>query len=181
MLTDEAMGLVTSKEENPLRRIKSTLFGSRKRVVMTVIVVLALIAAAAGFAAWLISSQGGGRSHISSMTAPTVSPGSVSGSATPLTPGGTGDVELDINNPNGPLILTGVQPGTMTSQNFSPDETNCPNSNVTVLTLTGLSIPVPHGSSSIVVPNAETLSSSAPVACAGLDISKAIQASFATP
>lgn len=155
----------------------------RKRTVVVLVGVLALIAASAGLAAWLISSQGGGKSAIGAFQAPQVSAATDSAADTATnkcTPGSNCDVVLQVSNPNGALVLTGIVPGSLGMYELTSNS-QCPATNLTVKTVTGLSVPVPAGSSTVIVPNGAMLASEAPTECQGAYISKPVKANFSTP
>jgi hypothetical protein len=84
------------------------LIATRRRKVAAIVTLLALVAVGVGIAAWVISGTGGGRGKVGSLQAPTVTaPASFTGTST-LLPGGSGDVQVLVSNPNGvPLTITG--------------------------------------------------------------------------
>jgi len=73
---------------------------SRRRRLVSVLAVVGVLAA--GGAAWAyFTSHGSGSGHGSTGSMSTVTLNSVAGNpSTPLYPGGTGDVSLEVNNPN---------------------------------------------------------------------------------
>jgi hypothetical protein len=137
-----------------------------------VLAVLALTACGAGLAAWLTQGSGTGSARVGTMQALTFAEASPAG-ATPVYPGGDGDLVVSVTNPNGPLTLTSVQSDTtVTAQNpngwSAADVTDgsCSGGYATV-SATGLSVPVASGTSTITVPAAVHLGLSAPSACQG--------------
>jgi len=90
------------------------LFATRRRKV-AVAAVLALLVAAAAWAAWLVISTGTSSGKAGSLVAPTVTAND-SGLAGDLFPGTTGTLQMQVDNPNGALVVEAVQQnGTVTS------------------------------------------------------------------
>jgi hypothetical protein len=146
---------------------------------------LALIAASVAIGAWLISSQGGGKSQIGTLVAPTVTPAASAPSQACL-PGGDCPVALAVDNPNpSGLLLTGMAAGTDASQNGGV-YTNGGNSIncfafLSVQSVSGLSLNVPVGQSIVTVPGGAHLASETPTECQGIAVTRAVRADFSTP
>jgi len=142
-----------------------------KKKVIVGLVVLALCAAGAALAAWILTSSGtAGRGAVGSITAPTVSQAADS-TGTACLPGQLCSMKVKVNNPNSsPLTLTAVSYGSLQThfqKTFGTDDSTCPIMNGAVHNLTGLSIAIPPGSSTITVPGVYTLDANAPTACMG--------------
>jgi hypothetical protein len=152
-------------------------FVKRHKRITAIIVCAFLGAAAYGIAAWITASEGGGAGKIGSLSAPTVAAGTAQGT---LVPGGTGAAVFQITNNNSvPLLIT----STGTSANGALDTgfiAGCTSSNVIVQALTGLSISVPVGTSTVVVPNEFMLASSAPSGCQGISFTRGVSLNFST-
>jgi hypothetical protein len=153
------------------------LFKGRRKAFA--IPVLALLVPALAWAAWtILNVQGQGGAKGGTIVAPSILAGQ-DAAAVRLTPGNVGDLVLAISNPNAPLVLTRVAQGAGSN---SSDEPGCAATNVSVVTKTGLSLPVPSGSSTIIVPGGASMLSSAPDACkAPTAFSFSIVADFSTP
>ena len=140
---------------------------------------LVLVLAGTALAAWLLTvdnAPGGGK--IGSLTAPTVTAGTPLGN--PLTPGNDGDGSFTIDNPNGSLIITGtsIASGDPSASGLPP---YCMGNFITARALTGLSIPVPNGRTTVKIPGAFHPDSSAPPECAGQTFTKELKLTFSTP
>lgn len=117
------------------------------------------------FALW--SANGVGTSSAKALTAQSLTV--TAGTATAdLYPGFTqGDVAFSVNNPNPyPVTITAMTPGTVVSSN----PTNCPATNVTVASATGLNIPVAANATATgqTIANVVSMASTAPDACQGV-------------
>jgi hypothetical protein len=145
---------------------------------LTGLLVVLFIGCGVAAAAWLIQSHGQGRAAIGTLSAPTITAGSLPGSPSLCSPGGDCSAYLHIVNPNGPMMVTGTLTGDGTT---GVDPGGCPPTNLSVNVLTGLSIPVTAGTSDIVVPGAFHLATSAPTACQGQNLTTDIKLQFSTP
>jgi hypothetical protein len=167
------------------------LFKSRKGQVLAGVSTV-ILAAGVSFAAWTISGvSGSGAGKTGSLTAPTVTDGTVLlgdmfPSSPPLTYNATGTLTLTINNPNsGPLVLTGF---TLDDNNISSNgDVQCDIASgpepqfrdtyffvagqgsaaevAPAAVYTGLTVPVPPGISQVNVPARLGLTSDAPSLC----------------
>lgn len=137
-----------------------------------------LLGCSVAAAAWLIQSHGQGRAAIGTLNAPTVSAASVTGTPSLCLPGGDCSAYLHIVNPNGALVVSGTLPGDGTG---GTDPGGCPTTNLTANSTTGLSVPVPAGTSDIIVPGAFHLASTAPTSCQGNTLTTDIKLTFSTP
>lgn len=162
-----------------IEKIRGALYGSpRRKRVSNVLTGLTLVAATAA-AAWLITGDGPGRGQIGSLQAPTVSAGTVAPS-TALVPGGKAAASFTVENPNSvDLVVTAAAaaPGATTT-GF---DASCPEQNLGFTNPTGLSIPVPKGTTTQVeVPDLFSLQTGAPSACQGRDFTATVRLTFAT-
>lgn len=137
-----------------------------------------LLGCSVAAAAWLIQSHGQGRAGLGTLNAPTVSAASITGTPDLCMPGGNCSAYLHIVNPNGAMIVTGTDLGDGTG---GIDPGGCPPSNLTANVTSGLSVPVPAGTSDIKVPGAFHLASSAPTGCQGSSLTTDIKLTFSTP
>jgi len=137
------------------------------------VVLLALVAVVAAWAAWTLATQGqSGRGQVGTLTNPTVSNAAGAPAGIDCYPGQSCAVEIVVNNPNSTaLVLTRYYTNGGTPQVDKPIGTSnlasCPASNFTFNDRTGLTIQIPTGTTTVTVPGAYTLSSSAPNACQG--------------
>jgi len=126
---------------------------------------ISLSGTAVAFALW--SANGVGTSSAKALTAQSLTVTAATATAD-LYPGFTlGDVAFSVNNPNPyPVTVTAMTPGTV----ISSSPVNCPASNVTVASATGLSIAVPANSSANnqTIANVVTMLSTAPDLCQGV-------------
>lgn len=117
------------------------------------------------YAYW--SADGSGSGGAQAITAQSLTVAASSGTAD-LYPGFTGgDLFFTVSNPNPyPVSFTSMSPGTVTSS----DQANCPASNVTVASATGLSIGAAANASNVArsIADVVSLSSTAPSACQGV-------------
>ena len=98
----------------------------------------------------------------------------------PLFPGSDGDLAITVTNPNGPLVLTAVQSDLSHSPPTSSSPAGCEGGYVTA-SASGLTVPVPAGTSRVVVPAAVHMTSNAPNACAGATFDLWLTGTLATP
>lgn len=158
-------------------RLKSTLFGSRKRKIATITASLVLAGAGTALAAWIVSATGTGAGSVANLTAPTIVAGTPTGAG--ILAGGDGDALIKITNPNNvDLTITDVIDGG-SSTAFSG---GCMSSLLSVNTKTALTIPVPKNATnlSVTIPNAYHLSNAAPSTCMGQTFTKGVALTFAT-
>jgi hypothetical protein len=143
---------------------------TRKRIfLLTVVAVLAICGVA--FAAWLTSGTGHGQGKTGTLSTFTVNSGTASQITDPAVPGNPGDAIVIIDNPNGPLAISSIEPGPGSAVTSNPA---CASS-IGVSTTTGLNIPLPSGQSEIKIPNAFTVSADAPTACQGITFTRSIK------
>lgn len=160
-----------------LRPIRIT----KPRVIIAAIIVGAILTTVA-WAAWTLTQSGSGSAKIAgalqplTFGTPTVSPTSL------LLPGGKADVYMKVTNPNSSAVTITQVDEDFTATAFTAASSSpgtCPGGNLGLgnLTFTAgtpysavLSISVPPGTSDVTIPNAVSLKSNAPVACAGLDV-----------
>jgi hypothetical protein len=139
---------------------------------------------AGAMAAWLISvavPPGAGRSRTGALVAPMYQQVLDAQIAeVGLFPGQTGSLTFRINNPNvGGLNLIALNGGPAT---ITPSSGSCPASDFTFNPQTGLNIPVPQGTTVVVVPGAITLKSTASTDCQNLTVDVGnINSQFSTP
>lgn len=154
------------------------LFRNRsKKWWVAAVAVIALIVVASAWAAWTFMASGTGSDKTGSFTAPTIA--KPTSPTADLLPGGTGAWQATVNNPNASaLVLTAL---TVNGAPIVNGAAGCLSSNVTTASKTGLSIPVPAGTSQVSVPGVFTLAATAPIACMGVTIDQDVQATFSTP
>lgn len=161
-----------------LRRIRTALFGSRRRKIATLAVTPFLMAGVA-FAAWTLLSTGDGSGKVGSLAAITFA--ASNDMDADLMPNGTtatGTMSLLVTNPNPPMKLTELTGAPTLASN---DTTACPSSNFRFAARTGLSITVPNGTSTVKVPATLGLADAAPQTCSGIAvIVKGVSAKFST-
>jgi hypothetical protein len=142
----------------------------RKRLLIPIGSLLAAIAVAGGVFAYFTSTGSGfGSASAGSVSNVTLSPGSAS---SPLYPGGTGDVDLTVANPNGvqvkiPSLVLDTSQGTA---GFSVDggHSGCVLSTLSFTTdSTGWTVPANAAAYHINLANAIAMSTSAVNACQG--------------
>jgi hypothetical protein len=139
------------------------------------IAVLAVIGVlAAGGAAWAyFTSHGSGAGHGSTGTMSTVTLSATAGSAsTPLYPGGTGDVSLEVNNPNS-YAVTLVSVTGNGSITHDAGHSGCTTTGVTFTNQSGLSTAIPASASNYQVhlSGAVSMGSSSSSGCQGASFS----------
>lgn len=166
-----------TKESRTLHKIKSKLFGTKRRTVAVIAVIAAVVIVAAAAAAWLtIQPNSHGQGKISALTPPTVSAAAPWPGAGDLVPTGqpSGDLKVLVTNPNNStLYLTSVElatgtfsaPGTCPAGNFS-----WPNP-VTGSGIQPNQIPANANNLAVTISDAITLSTGAPSSCQGADYS----------
>ena len=137
------------------------------------------IASASALAAWLISSSGGGATKIGTLAAPVVTAGTVD-PGTALLPGGDAAAFVSVQNTNAvPLTITGVSEGGTDADATGFDPFDCPASNMSVNTLSGLTVNVPaNATTTVSVPGAFHLKSTAPTGCQGKTVGRKLALSF---
>lgn len=161
-----------------MRGLARTVFGSRKKKVVSALITGVVMVAAAGTAAWLVTTTtGSGSGKTGSLVAPTIT--NASAPAGNMFPTGAFDspIQMTVNNPNsGALILTGLGPidksaivGGDAACDFS---TVARKADVLVkpTATAGLSIAIPVGSSQVSVPNLIGLGSATPSNCQNMTI-----------
>ena len=155
--------------------------GIRRRLVLVLTVVGLL---ALGGVAWAyLTASGSGTGHGSTGTMHTVTLSATTGTpSTPLYPGGTGDVSLEVDNPNSyPVTLVSVAG----NGPISPDagHPGCTTTGVTFAGQTGLSTSVPGGASNYQVhlSGAVSMSASSSSGCQGATFSIPVTITVETP
>lgn len=133
---------------------------TRTRKVGTVSIAMLLLTGG-GIAAALWSANGDGSGQAKALTAQTLTV-TASTATADLYPGFSGgDVTFTITNPNPyPVSLTSMTPGVITSS----DATNCPASNISVLSASGLGLSVAANATSPAqsIANVVSMSAAAP-------------------
>jgi len=156
---------------------------TRRRKAIAILAVLAVaIAATAAYAAWFVQDVGEGKTRNGTISAITVAPGNtVPTNGNQCYPGNTCDAHFQVTNPasNGALVVTAVAatPGSVGTTNNPA----CAVSNLTVEALSGLAIPLPTGTTEVVVPDAYRLSASAPNDCQGAVLTREVTLTASTP
>lgn len=142
------------------------MFTRSKKVVASVLVGAAVVTAG-GFAMALWSASGSGSGNAKALSTVSITVTAATGAAD-LYPGFTqGDVFFTSANTNPfPVTFTSMTSGTVTSS----DQTNCPASNVTVATASGLSLLVPAGATAQAgsIANVVSMAAAAPDGCQGV-------------
>lgn len=138
----------------------------RSLVVGTVLALVLGLGAGAAFAYFTSSGSGSGAASVG-----TVSPVEVvaaSGSvANKLYPGTSGDLKVQLNNPNSyPVTIVGLAPGTG-AVTVSGASGTCASTGVTINSLSGLNVTVGTGSGSVTIPNAVSMANTSDSGCQG--------------
>jgi hypothetical protein len=144
---------------------------SRARVVTALAVVGVLVAGGAAWGYFTTSGSGAGQATAGTMSTITLS--ATAGSpSTPLYPGGTGDVSLEVNNPNSYAVTLVTVTG---SGSITPDSghTGCTTTGVTFTNQSGLhaSIPASATNYQIRLAGAVSMGSSSSNGCQGATFS----------
>ncbi len=148
---------------HPIRRRSLLLIAS------AVCVVVGLTSAAA-YAYFTSSGHGTGSASVGSMQTVTISSTTVS-PATPLLPGGSGDVTLKVTNPNGfaVTLVSVVGNGTITADSGHP---GCTTTGVTFSSQVGLSDNIAADSTAAIdLPGAASMSTASSAGCQGATFS----------
>ncbi len=149
-------------------------FVVRRRRLVALLTAAAVLAV--GGAVWAyFTTSGSGAGHGSTGTMSTVTLNATAGTAsTPLYPGGTGDVSLEVNNPNA-YAVTLVSVALKTGGTITADagHSGCTTTGVTFANQTGLSTTIPAGASAdrIDLAGAVSMNSSSLNACQGATFS----------
>jgi hypothetical protein len=143
------------------------------RRVLALAAAAALVGVGAGAAYAYLTGSGSGSGSASTGTMQTVTITATAGSpTTPLLPDGTGDVVLQVDNPNGfaVTLVSVIGSGTISADS---EHSGCNPSVVTFTNQTGLSVSIPASSSGYQVDlaGAASMSSSAANACQGATFS----------
>jgi hypothetical protein len=139
---------------------------TKKRITVGTIAVVVLAAAGLAYAAWTSSGTGSGYAKAQSAQALTTVDVSASTTAT-LYPGATGNVKLEIANPNPyPVRVTDVTGnGAITADGGHP---GCATTGVTFTDQTGQTIDVPaNGSTQVTLNNAASMDNTSSNGCQG--------------
>jgi hypothetical protein len=144
-------------------------FYSRRKIVALAVTAVALVTAGLVWAAWLAGGTGSGYAKAGTASALTTVDVSASTPAT-LYPGGTGDVKLQISNPNPyPVRVTGVSLNG-TNADITPDagHASCTTTGVSYTNQTGLTIDIPaNGSTTSTLTGAAAMSNASSDGCQG--------------
>jgi hypothetical protein len=137
--------------------------------VLIGIVVGLLTASGVAAAVWLLTGSGSGFAR--GGTAQNLTTLSLTGGAVPgeLAPGLSAPLRISIVNPNGfPVTITALDAGA--GPVISSDPGNCAGTNVNIIPLTGLSVPVAANANGTVIqiPGGVFMVSGAPNACQGV-------------
>lgn len=162
------------KKNGKARRV---LFGTRKRVVISVIAVIALIGASVAVAAWIAASgSGNAQAKIGTATAVTLTvtadPTIGQGTGAPVTPGSPGALGFKVSNPQAQaLTITNATAGTpvVSSGGTCADNAAALATHVTV-TMTGfvgMTISANANQQSLAKNDAISLDASTPVCLSG--------------
>jgi hypothetical protein len=147
---------------------------NRRRKLVSVLTLVGALAV--GAAAWAyFTSSGSGSAHASTASMSTVTLSATAGTpSTPLYPGGTGDVSLEVNNPNA-YAVTLVSVALKTGGTITADvgHSSCTTTGVTFANQTGISSTIPPGASQyqIRLPGAVSMNSSSLSGCQGATFS----------
>jgi hypothetical protein len=161
-----------------MKRLINTLTATRKRKFA--LVAVTAVAATTAYAAWLVDGEGPGHAEVGTLAAPTVQAGGLDPSAKRCLAGATCDGTFQITNDNGTaLVLTGATAAS--SQVGESSSPGCAANYLEVPVKTGLSIPIPAGTTTVKVPDVFRLRIDAPTACQGASIDKRVKLSFSTP
>jgi hypothetical protein len=134
-----------------------------RRARVAAIITVGFVAAGAAVAAWTILANGNGAARVGTIEAPSVTRGQ---EVADLFPGSspTGSIGFVVSNPNGfALTLTQVQ------QNGSATGVGCDGALISLPTK-ALSIPIPPGSTDLLIEDAVQLADSAPTSCQGASV-----------
>lgn len=157
--------------------MKNLISSRRRKMLATFAAVCASALAGLVFAAWLTDSEGPGAAKGGQIQQPTVA-----ASPTPegtVFPGGTGAAAFQITNPNAsPLKVTAISPALL--DGGTTDNSACPFSNLSVNSQAGLNIPVPTGSTRVVVPDGFALAADAPNDCQNALLNRRARLTFST-
>lgn len=160
--------------------MRKALFGTWRRRAATGAVLL-LVTGGVAYAAWTLSATGPGAGKVGSLSALTVTAGTPVGDTFPST-SATGSLAFQVTNPNSALIVTGVDATALPPFTTDP---SCPASLFSWAgngSVSGLSIPLPTGTTNIVIPNVVKLDPSAPTACQNTSFTSApVALQFSTP
>jgi hypothetical protein len=145
--------------------------GIRRSIVIVLIGSASCLAAGLGagtaYAYFTSSGQGTGSVSIGTMQAVTVAVAAATPS-TALLPGGSGDVTLEVTNPNSfdvTLVSVASTGGTITADSGHP---GCATTGVTFSDQTGLSTNIPAGSTAAIdLPGAASMSTASSAGCQG--------------
>lgn len=139
----------------------------------------ALVVVGAAVAAWIVTSTGSGSGKVGTIVAPTFTAGAAPDE--PILPGGTVALDYSVSNPNATaLVLTRQMAGAVV--NPSGAGPGCSGSSFTVNDVSGLSIPIPPGSSQVTVPGGLSAASGTSQDCQGADLNlSGVQLRFSTP
>ena len=144
--------------------------GERKTTGRLVAVLAVVGVLAVGGAAWAyFTSSGSGTGHASTGTMSTVTLNATAGTpSTPLYPGGTGDVSLEVNNPNAYAVTLVSVTGNGTITHDGP-HSGCTTTGVTFTDQTGLSTTIPASATNhqILLSGAVSMDSTSSNGCQG--------------
>jgi len=140
----------------------------KRRAILIGALVALLLGLSAGSAYAYFRSTGSGSGVASTGSVNPVTVVAATGTVTnKLSPGGTSDLRVELNNPNSySVTITGISPNGSVAATGGIG--SCSTTGVAVPTQTGLSIPVANGSGIVVtVPNGAQMSTSSDSGCQG--------------
>jgi predicted phage tail protein len=144
-----------------------------KRRILALVIAAVLVSLGAGVAYAYFTSTGSGAGSAGDGTLQTVTIDATAGSpSTPLLPGGTGDVALQVSNPNGFAVTLVAVTGSGTIT-VDSEHSGCDPSVVTFTDQTGLSTSIPGDSTGyqVYLDGAASMSTAAANACQGATFS----------
>jgi hypothetical protein len=147
----------------------------RRRLLVIVVSAACLaagaLAGAGAYAYFSASGQGPGAANVGSMQTVTVATATATPS-TPLLPGGTGDVTLEVTNPNDFAVTLVSVTGTGAPVTADSGHPGCTTTGVTFTDQTGLSTVIPASSTTAVdLSGAASMSTASSAGCQGATFS----------
>lgn len=129
------------------------------------------VASVAAYAYFTSSGNGTGSASTGTMQAVTISAATVSPS-TPLLPGGSGDVTLEVTNPNSVAVTVVSVTGSGGGITADSGHPGCTTTGVTFTSQTGLSDNIPAGSTTAIdLPGAASMATTSSAGCQGATFS----------
>lgn len=154
---------------------------TKRRVSALVVTALSglIVAATAG---WLANGTGDGYVRTGTVSAPTFGVVTEAELADPLFPGETGALSLKLTNNNEmPLVLKSFTSNNGGNFIMVSGNSLCSDPEIDLITQSGLSIPVPVGTSVVDIPGAVQMQTISPSNCQGAVFRTPIAATFSTP